>query len=89
METHRVLGDASYSLYLLHFPVMVVMLQLLSGASLSMVRIPGLLAAVLVGGSVAVAMAFHAMIERPVTDWLRIRADGLGAAERGREPATA
>jgi exopolysaccharide production protein ExoZ len=64
------LGDASYALYLIHFPLIAILSKIsiavlprnLYGASLAFL--------LLVGGSVLVAALFHRWIERPVLRYL-------------------
>jgi peptidoglycan/LPS O-acetylase OafA/YrhL len=62
----RYLGDASYSLYLLHFPVLVVIIKLFHGLHMDR-HFP--LWALLLGCTVAatvISVVFHALVERPL-----------------------
>lgn len=64
------LGDASYALYLIHFPLISVLAKLVSsvaGHSLS-AGVLSLIAVTL--ACVGVSVLFHRFIERPLMDWL-------------------
>ena len=82
----RYLGDASYSLYLLHFPVLVVIIKLFH--ALHMERgVP--LWALLFGcvtAATVISVVFHAVAERPLLTWLNRRV-GTSGAEQKHGPA--
>lgn len=59
------LGEASYSLYLLHTLVISVVVRLVGTAA------PGRFLLACLVGSIAAALACHAAFDRPVTQWLR------------------
>lgn len=68
------LGDASYSVYLVHLPVMVGVRMLLG---LTPLRIPSdLLFLLLVAIGVASGLVYYRLVERPLTRWLRRRVEG-------------
>jgi peptidoglycan/LPS O-acetylase OafA/YrhL len=80
------LGDASYSLYLLHPLVIATMGQTLApwfGFSSA----PWLAAFVMIVGSVAVSIAAHTLFERPMTRWLQGRNDAKSRREGAHLPA--
>jgi len=78
------LGDASYSLYLLHTPVMLaaprIILRFVDPASA-----PWLCILAMVAAPIAVALAVHALFERPVTRWLQ----GMIGRRNGKAPRDA
>lgn len=80
------LGNASYALYLTHPFAMTAYARLLRYHTevASMPQIA--LIPVVVGVCVAVGMAAHPLVEKPLTNWLRAR---RGAQVRLREPAAA
>lgn len=91
----RRLGDASYSLYLLHTLVISVVFRLVGTA------VPGRFLLACLIGSVAAALACNAAFERPVTQWLyrlparlrhlmpaRLRRPELAAAPLGPQPVS-
>lgn len=63
----RLLGDASYSIYLVHLPVIVVAIRLARVAAAGPTPIALTAVAVL---ATAVGIAFHLAIERPITRYL-------------------
>jgi|SRR5450830_161186 len=66
------LGDSSYALYLIHFPL-VAILSKMAVSILPMSFIGANLAFFfLVAGSVAVATIFHFTVEKPLLRWLKI-----------------
>ena len=69
------LGDASYAIYLLHLPVLLVFKQLGPRLPLdwSALAMPWLAAAGIVAAAVAVSLATYLAFERPMTAFLRAR----------------
>lgn len=79
------LGDSSYSLYLIHLPVVMVLHRLLL---LSPVALPADLAfAATVLVSVAAGVVYYRLVERPVTRMLRSRFEARGRIPRERAVA--
>lgn len=73
----RFLGDASYSIYLLHFPVVVVLVKLLHGARAErFLPYPVLFVLIVVVATLA-GIVFHVAVERPllalVNRWMGTR----------------
>ena len=68
------LGDASFAIYLLHFPLMLTTSIVLkaTGGDFQAIRSPWVLA-VFVAGVILLALASHRFFERPVQDRLRRR----------------
>lgn len=83
------LGDASYSLYLLHLPVLLVFKQVGGRLPLpwQMPATPWLAAGLVVAVSVAVAVLCYVAFEHPLTRRLRRRLDA--SARKGPAPAQA
>jgi peptidoglycan/LPS O-acetylase OafA/YrhL len=82
----RYLGDASYSLYLLHFPVLVVIVKLFHFLHLER-HVP--LWVLWCGCAIAttvISVVFHAVVEKPLLSWVN-RAIGKSEAERETAPA--
>jgi peptidoglycan/LPS O-acetylase OafA/YrhL len=69
----QLLGDASYSLYLIHFPLVSVLCKIARAAGLA--GNAGAAIAFVVGAAVCVAasMAFHMIVERPLLSLLGSR----------------
>ena len=77
----RVLGDSSYALYLLHFPMVSILCRLFVAAGFSGAWGATVAAVVIVVVCVGSAVAFHRWIERPLTRWLtRVSYRGTGRA---------
>lgn len=70
------LGDASYSLYLVH-PLAIVLPRRLFPGLIDPARWPWLYAGMLLVTAVGVAVAVHLLFERPVTRFLQRRVRGL------------
>lgn len=64
------LGDASYSIYLVHAPLMTFMALLLVNAGLAPKLGVAPVFALLVAGGVVVGAIFHMVVERPLLRWL-------------------
>lgn len=69
------LGEASYAIYLLHLPLLVLWKNarglMIGGGSayiMPMIEVLGFLALVLIGGAI-----LHVVLERPARDWIRRR----------------
>jgi len=69
------LGTFSYSLYLIHFPILVTVMQTLSGTPLSNPQIVVLCYGVVIPAIVALAYAFSLAFEKPFVSAYRRRAD--------------
>ena len=69
------LGTFSYSLYLIHFPILVTVMQALSTTALTSPQIVLLCYAVVVPAIVALAYAFSLAFERPFVSGYRRRKD--------------
>jgi peptidoglycan/LPS O-acetylase OafA/YrhL len=65
------LGDASYSIYLVHFPALSVMAKVVKAVHLDAWVPAPLLFGLLAGGSVLAGCVFHLAIERPLLRLLR------------------
>ena len=63
----RLLGDASYSIYLVHLPVIVVAIRFANFVHARATPVTLTAVAVL---ATAAGLAFHVMVERPITRWL-------------------
>jgi len=75
------LGDASYSLYLIHFPLISILCKLmvfigLAGRFGALIAFPTLLTACILS-----ALAFYVTIERPMLRWLRSKSTSRVAPE--------
>lgn len=73
------LGDASYSLYLLHLGVIFLWQDLAPANRID----PELVIAALVGVNVALALFVHRWVEAPLIGWLRRAYDGFTGQIRG------
>ena len=67
------LGDASYSLYLIHFPLISILCKIMVSIGLvgtlgALIAFPAVLIACILA-----ALAFYVTIERPMLRWLRIK----------------
>ena len=71
----QTLGDASYALYLIHFPLISILCKLFVAARLNRLGAPGALIAYLAifGACLSVSVIFHRLVERPVGACLRNR----------------
>lgn len=79
-----VLGDASYVLYLLHFPLAALLSKLAVGVLPIKAWGAGLAMAAIVVACVLVSVVFHLSVECPVTRWLTrrcVRRSGLACSE--------
>jgi exopolysaccharide production protein ExoZ len=73
------LGDASYSIYLVHFPALSIMAKIIYPLWLRM-KVPLILPFVLLAaGSVAVGVLVHLFVERPLLKVLRTRKSASNA----------
>ncbi|WP_423141936.1 acyltransferase family protein [Parablastomonas sp. CN1-191] len=81
-----VLGDASYSVYLIHYLALSVTAKALSAAGL-ITRLPPVLAFVLlVAAGVSTGLVFRLLVEKPAVDWLaRVLIPSRRASEPGPE----
>ena len=71
----RLLGAASYSVYLVHYPALSVVAVVLRRAGLTAVLPPTAGAFVLAAAVVGIGVATHVVLERPLLAWLaRVRA---------------
>lgn len=86
----QTLGDASYALYLLHYPMVSVLTRIAVGLGLARFGFWGAaLALVLeVAICVATAMAFHLWIEKPILNWLRQKTRPLTTPSTPSTPST-
>jgi peptidoglycan/LPS O-acetylase OafA/YrhL len=65
------LGDASYSIYLVHFPALSLLAKTVKSLGIDQ-KVPKLaLFFALAGAAVLCGCLFHAMVERPLLQWLR------------------
>lgn len=63
------LGEASYSIYLTHFPTMLLFAKLTAGAAA-----PDWLMFLLIGGAtLGIGVAFHLLVEKPMLLWMKGR----------------
>lgn len=65
------IGASSYVLYLLHEPLASLFMKLITAKPLHLHPSPNEGYAIEIVGAVAVALAVHAFVERPITMWLR------------------
>ena len=73
-EPHRpliLLGSASYSIYLIHLPSMVLLLLVLIASGLLEILTAGTVFALLAGYGTVTGIAFHYVSEKPLLNWLR------------------
>lgn len=66
-----ILGNASYSVYLVHLPSMVVFLFVLIATDLVDILSANIIFALLAGYGLAVGLIFHRIVERPILDCFR------------------
>lgn len=67
----RYLGDASYSIYLVHFLALSVLAKITTRVGLEQ-HVPGAVLFVLLAvGATAIGCAFHHVIEKPIHQWTR------------------
>jgi exopolysaccharide production protein ExoZ len=71
----RVVGNASYAIYLIHLPLLSAVVRLCSSLN------PFAAAALALIASVAAGIAYHRLFERHVLDWARRRLSGCVEAE--------
>jgi exopolysaccharide production protein ExoZ len=69
----RFLGDASFSIYLVHVMVMTIVVKVLISLQLDTILGLPAIAAVLILASLALGCLAHVALERPVLRWLRAR----------------
>jgi peptidoglycan/LPS O-acetylase OafA/YrhL len=71
----QLLGDASYALYLIHFPMISILCKLAVALHMNQLGVMGALVSYLLilAGCLGGAVAFHLWIERPVTAYVRTR----------------
>jgi len=71
----QTLGDASYALYLMHYPLISLLCKLAMLAGLDKLGLAGaaIAYAVILGACMLAAVAFHLWIEKPLTTYLRTR----------------
>lgn len=64
------LGDASFSIYLVHNPVILILFEVTKKTGLAEGRVPiALLYAVYVAAAIAVGIVVHKLVEKPVIAW--------------------
>lgn len=68
-----VLGDASYVLYLVHFPLVALLSKMAVAVLPVQVWSAGMAMAMIVAACVLVSVVFHQRVERPLTRWLTRR----------------
>jgi exopolysaccharide production protein ExoZ len=73
------LGDASYALYLIHFPLISLMTKVAMAGRMPRLGLPGVALTLLleIAAAIAVAVAFHLWIEKPLLAFLRQKARPL------------
>lgn len=67
----KTLGAASYCIYLIHYPVELVILKLISGHGLLEIWPEGLVFAVMSCAGIAAGLLLHAAVDAPAQNWLR------------------
>jgi exopolysaccharide production protein ExoZ len=67
----QLLGDSSYALYLVHFPLMSALCKLLTAAGFRGMAGAGFALALLILASICAGVAFHLWVEKPVMRGLR------------------
>jgi exopolysaccharide production protein ExoZ len=78
------LGEASYSIYLVHFPAISALCKIITAVS-HRIQLPGLLIfAVAALPALAIGIAFHLLLEKPLLGWL----SRLGETRAGLKPIT-
>ncbi len=65
------IGDASYSLYLLHNPLLALASKVVFAAGLHLLIGPWAMAALLTGGCIVASLVFYKLIERPLVTALQ------------------
>jgi peptidoglycan/LPS O-acetylase OafA/YrhL len=66
-----VVGEASYSIYLVHFPTIAALLAVLIGSG-AIHAVPGAVGMIVLAVSGVIAgIALHLVAERPILKWLR------------------
>lgn len=72
----RLLGDASYAIYLVHYPVVSAACKALTRLQTHIPVPDWFMFSLVVGSAVVAGLAFHVGIERPLMAWLPARLDG-------------
>jgi peptidoglycan/LPS O-acetylase OafA/YrhL len=67
------LGDASYAIYLVHFPTLSLLAKCFKAARLDSSMPGGVLFVALVSAAVGVSCAFYLCVERPLMSWAKRR----------------
>lgn len=84
----RLLGEASYALYILHPFAVAGLFKLASAAHLNTGPMRWIAGAVIIGSAVAMAIGIHWYVERPVHQWLRARLLPPGRTKQAGKQAT-
>jgi exopolysaccharide production protein ExoZ len=66
-------GDASYAIYLVHFPALSLLAKCVKLVRLDAILPGGVLLLALVAGAVGLSCAFYCCLERPLMNWVKRR----------------
>jgi peptidoglycan/LPS O-acetylase OafA/YrhL len=80
----RLLGDASYALYLIHYPLLSILARIFQWGPLRAVSAP-IAGVILVATCIFAAILFHKMIEKPIMRFVTERQGRRGATAAGVE----